>query len=519
VTVNPTAAVTGLVTLAGAVAEGETYSVTVDVTTTVSHLVTAADTRLTVAQDLASQVTAIGGYAGAVSDDPSAGTTTLSITKLAGGSLSVSPSIQTAGSTAVPAPAAPTSLVTLSGSTGFFDTWSLTIDGTYSPSHTSFFFDSISNVARDLAGQVNAIVGYTAQAVDNPNGSSTIIITKLVAGGSLTVTANAGFNGSASVAPLADGSDLVTFSSANGQASSGETYTVTVDGRLFSILAGANQSQLTLAESLAAAVGGVSGYVAVAQYDGAGATTMSITRPAGGFATVTSAILPPGSVSSVTAGLTRLATLGGSVSSGDTWSLTVHDDAGSHLYSYPVQSGDTLANVGQGLASQIDGTAGLAATFDVATSTLVVTQLTGTTLVIESAVPGAAGSVVTYAGKTNLVTMGGLIAFGETWSLTLKDDTGTHSYSHLVLANTETPSSVAQDLASQVSALSGYTAGTKAVTGGTVIAITQVVGGTLNVSTSITGTFGTNAFHWKNAAVTLADQDGSTRGCRRPASS
>src|SRR5439155_1261387 len=86
-------------------------------------------------------------------------------------------------------------------------------------------------------------------------------------------------------------------------------------------------------------------------------------------------------------------TLGGTVTAGDTWTVTIDGTD----YDYLAVSGNTLSSVAQGLAGQIDPMVGLAAGAD--GGTLVVTKTGGGRFNLAATLPADATAPIADSGK------------------------------------------------------------------------------------------------------------------------
>ncbi|PYQ00803.1 MAG: hypothetical protein DMF83_27255, partial [Acidobacteria bacterium] len=171
----------------------------------------------------------------------------------------------------------------------------------------------------------------------------------------------------------------------------------------------------------------------------------------------------------------------GPVNSGDTWTLTV-DGTG---YNQVVRAGDRLSDVVTGLASLLDAAADFQASGQ--GDTLVVSKTAGASFTIAATLPAgasakltdlpAAASVPDLAGASKAVTLSGAVTAGD-WVVNVD---GT-DYKYVAQA-TDTLTSVAHGLASQIDPVVGFTAGSEGAT----LVITKIGGGRFNLTATLPG--------------------------------
>ncbi|MCX5670548.1 MAG: hypothetical protein NTU94_04405, partial [Planctomycetota bacterium] len=177
--------------------------------------------------------------------------------------------------------------------------------------------------------------------------------------------------------------------------------------------------------------------------------TIAIVNLSGRFAVLADS--PDSGVALVDDSTARLSTvtLQGAVAEDDEWQLTLTSGGTRTTYSCTVLAGQSLADVAQALAAQVNTRQGF--TTITVGSVLVIVNLDGALAVsavgpvagqawVDGSVPGAA-----------TVTLSGEAVVGATWSLTLNNGLATSTHSHVVAAG-ETLADVAAALAGDINA-------------------------------------------------------------------
>ncbi|MFN8705806.1 MAG: beta strand repeat-containing protein, partial [Planctomyces sp.] len=453
------------------------------------HEVVNGDTVETVAAALAAKVHAAGSPT-FVTTDSVTGAVSLTITDATGFTLAA-PTIHhanvadisgTSGSGAV---RFSTALMDFSGQLTGSTQWTVLLDGV---PYTVNVGNNLNNTVEALRAAINGNNGYTAT-----RSGSDLTVTK---SGGATFSAQfqqAGraprgrvtINGTPDQATLASG----RWTSATldiDPAHTGETVTVTVNGKAYTTPGSSNAT--LMATNLGAAI----------KLDHANTTfsgdEITVSNSAG--FTISYSVSQAAAQGTLTTtkqnwtsrDLTLAVPGGGSFQSSDTWKVTVDGEDFQ-------ASGASLNAVGSALASSITASGDFTATFDSGSSLLRIRKAGNSAPVVTSTVLAAVQGTLTVSNGANalqkLLTVGGTVTAGETWSVEL-DANETITYVAGSNGDTVDADTVAAELAALIDNLPAYTASS---TGGVVTvnsASSLTVSTDVLPATSVDGSF-TNA--------------------------
>ena len=452
-----------------------------------SHTVLAGDTLEAIAADFAAQINANGpSEFTATADGPlvvivnRAGTvftTSFAITL-------APPATGTAGAAAIDSTKATTSTVAFSGTPVNGETWtvSLSMDGTTPPlSYSVTSGQSLAEIAGGLATAINAD-SNAAEFTATTEGATLIIINR---GGAAFTTSFAVTSPSATIPVSFTGVGEAKTITLSGAVVNGDIWKITVASQQNSItiddaddtLDTNNDDIVTLTEiasALALMINnapGLADFSATAEGESlvivkltAGTFDAAVTiTPASSSTSVESqaATLTSTINASLASAFAKSATLGGTASIGEVWTLQLKDDAGTttlSTHSHTVLAGETLAAIASVLAADINARAPTAFTATTEGSQIIVIDRTNTAFTMVLSV-APAGSVTTATPKaTATVTPPTrLPVIGEVWTATLTVTiTGnanpvTHSFSHVVSAE-DSRATILASLAAQINA-------------------------------------------------------------------
>lgn len=229
----------------------------------------------------------------------------------------------------------------------------------------------------------------------------------------------------------------------SGTPVTGEQWTVTIDGTDFSYTVISGQTVTQVISQLAAQINQTADYAASVE-----ANSLAIVKLASGTLAVSTTLLSAATPNVLVANpTTTQITLTGALALGETWTVTVDGVA----YSHTVTAGQTLGQVVTQLASTITSAYGLVASVN--GTTITISKLTGEPLSVTST---RSSSITPILARTTAVGIDGVPVAGEVWNIKVNGII----YSHTVLTG-EDWAAVVGDLATQINAVSGYTATTK----------------------------------------------------------
>jgi len=359
---------------------------------------------------------------------------------------------------AVDATTAATTLVTLGGTPGEGETWTVTVDGT-EYTYDVVGVDSLDQVLAALAGQIDAETGYTAQ-VDG----ETITVTRLD-GMAFPVTATIPPSGTAAVDGVTATTTLVSW---DGSPNDAGSWSLTVEGVTYTTTVTGSETLDTILQDLAVQVNGAAGFTARVDGD-----TIAITRLAGGAFPV-SAVIPPSGTGTVddSSPRTTLVTWNGVSNDPGTWSVTVDGVTFEHESTGPEPLDQVLADLAARIQTLSDYTC------RVDDGLMVITRMTGGVFPTVTAVIPASGSA-SVSGSTTGIRLNGTPADGESWTVTVDGVDFNHTVS-----DGETLGQVLNALADAIDLTDGYDTRID----GRSIEITKTVDGALDVSAAVPAT-------------------------------
>lgn len=330
--------VTGKVTFAGTPAAGQVWTVTLTViidkteySYDYSHTVVSGDTLADVVTALAARINSSSDFTAGAEGD------VLSVVNISGeGGLAVKATMLAATETATYVSGATTTQVTLAGTPTAGAQWIVTVDDvTYT--HTVIAGETLASVIADLSRQVNDASGYSASVK-----GSTITILNL-SGDALDVTTTLPASGSSTITPCTAKTTVVEL---NGTPLAGEKWTVTVDGTDYSHNVASGDTWTTVAADLASKIAAVSGYTVAVKEN-----YLLVTKLSDETLAVTATLLA-GSSATVDSGSAKstLVYFEGAPVNGSVWTVTLNGTT----YTYTVSGNESLTQVMNGLANQID---------------------------------------------------------------------------------------------------------------------------------------------------------------------
>ena len=228
-----------------------------------------------------------------------------------------------------------------------------------------------------------------------------------------------------------------------GTVATGQVWTVSVGGTDFDYTTVAGDDLAKIATQLATAINATPGNLASA--DG---NVLTISR-----------------VDGIALNVSTNVTLVGTVATGQVWTVSV----GGTDFDYTAVAGDDLAKIATQLAAAINATPGNLASAD--GNVLTIRRVEGVALSVGSAAPTSA--TVGTVGTNATVTLGGTVAAGETWTVTVEAT----EFSVTVAAGNDL-AAIATNLATEIS----KRAGLAATSAGAVITIGQTSGEVPSVS-------------------------------------
>jgi hypothetical protein len=411
---------TSTLVLSGAPVAGTTWTVALDIAGTVkrfSHLVLAGDTLASISESLAARVNA--DTAGNLS--ARAAGVALIIVNTAGNTLDTSVSISPTSSALVPDPVTNfAGSAVLVGTPVAGDTWSVTLRHNDGAGPVTSKYDylvrasvSLAEVATGLVARINAAgSGFAARLNGNTLVIENAAAAGFVASGRVDATGSAGGSVSRSVA-----SPTVTRLTLSGNALLGETWSVTIDGVVYSYTV---ESLDVIAARLAAAIEAAPGAPYAATSDG---TRVLVAHRSASITVITGftpssasngASLAPAAAS---AWAVRLA---GDLAVGETWSI----GTGSTSFSTTVLAGDTRSSLARKLADAFNAGAptGLRAAAD--GSFLVLADVAGLAFtpqvrVLAAGAGNPGGAMVLEAASGHSRALTGSPVQGEVWVVTI----------------------------------------------------------------------------------------------------
>ncbi|MCK9231001.1 MAG: hypothetical protein M0P18_10020, partial [Syntrophales bacterium] len=348
-----------------------------------------------------------------------------------------------------------TALVSMDGTPGEGETWTVTVNGrdyNYSVAGDT----TLEDLLADLAQRIDAEADYVA-AVDG----RTIAVTRR-AGGALSVTATVPPSGTATVDMAVASITLVTM---NGTPNDPGTWSLTVDGTVYRHEAAGTGTLEDVLGDLASQVNTREGFAA--WVDGNG---IAIARLDGSPYTVSASIPPSGSGSVDDTGPgTTLVNWNGVPNDPGTWSITVDGITYAHM----VYEAGTLDEILNDLAARIDAREGYACSVD--TGVMAVTRLTGGGYPDVTVSIPASGSA-SVGGAAIGVRLSGTPEAGDFWSITVDGTVFTH-----VVSATDSLGTVLNALADGIRGTEDYTTRVS----GRTIEITKTGEGVLIVTAAV----------------------------------
>ena len=492
--------------LNGTVSAGDTWSLGVGNMATISYVAQPGDGLLQVAQHLASQLhspysTCVANAGTSSCSGYSTDSVLLVISNSAGFSLNGatlngitqqtqgantvtrSTSVNQASGTAASLVAA---TISLDGTATPGDVWTLTVGG-FAAQHIFGSSDSPHAMAVDLATQVNTHFGTTVLTADatlakltlSSAGGMTLSLSIRGAAptGSMTVSGAVPVAGQVGTTPWTS----ETISIANGNVRTGETWhtTLTDLGPVqATVVTGGSAS--ALATLLSTAISGHNGYSTSIDTTVTGFAKLTISRSTP--FTLTPVSIDHAGTMTVSNGTydTHVVTIDAVSGETGTWTLTLSEPGGGTTIATATSSngpGSIASDLATQLGSDFEVTA--AATGDVLTITRIDAAATDFDVDVQFAPDSSAGVASTTVNVVTIPTF----TVGDTFTITVGS-----SANHFTSANTDaTPGSVATDLGTQVSALSGYTV----LVSGTTITIVSLSGAAFAVTLKTTTGGGT----------------------------
>ena len=355
---------TALLTVTGTVTIGETWAVRLDGT---DYTFPAATTSLNdMATGLAVQLNGVTGYTSVAEG------ATISLTKLAGGTITVLDPVRLLTGGTVDTTTPKSVMVVLGGSSG--GTWTVTVAGVTGSPFTATGA-SLTAVATSLAGQIDALADYAASFESTAGSTVTMTITRISAAVP-AVTAGTSGSGSATVNTTTVTAAVAALS---GTVVVGDIWTLTLDGVEYSRTA-ATTVLGDLATAFATQLNGLTDFTAAKE-----GNSVVISKFAGAALTLTGPVrrADAGSVNTTTAHTESL-TLVDTPVTDDVW--TIHIDTTN--YSHPVTTGQSVTDVIAALVTLIQPVTGF--TVGVKGGTLALTSVAGTNFTLVFAVtPGS----------------------------------------------------------------------------------------------------------------------------------
>ena len=346
--------------------------------------------------------------------------------------------------------------IVLDGTVTRNEIWTITIDGT-DYNYEAAAGDTLSDVASALRAEIPGAYhpAGTDSAVQLENADGFIVewsITPTTHGTTTVASSATTTLVDLSGTPNADEVWAVTLD--DGASQTTHSYTVQSDDTLSDIAA-----------ALSTDIDTLTGYAASAEDD-----TLSITRLDGTAFTTDFSIKAAGDgVVDDGKATTTTVDLSGTPTVGEDWTVTLNKgSAGESVHAYTVSSGDTLSGIAAALSTDIDALTGYTASAE--GEALSITRVDGTAFTVDVTDPTGGSSVVDEStAQTTTVDFTGTPNEGEDWIVTLNKGAADESvHTHTVGAG-ESLSDVASALATDIDALSGYTA---AVEGDTLVITT-----------------------------------------------
>ena len=269
-TVDGTTALVKLVHLGGSAVPGQSWSIQVD-GVAFSCTVVDGDTMQDVAVALAIAIDAAADYLGHAEG------TTVVVTRVLGGSFSLTATPPGGGSATVDESTATTKSVVLSGPYNAGDTWSVALDGFLS-SYVVQGGDTGSAVAAALTAGLESVGGFAVGSE-----GQRIVVTR-TSGGLFELAAAVTPSGAGTVD---DATATAVAMSPSGPVSPGDNWALTVNAVEYLYTVQAGDSAASVAAAIAALVDNAPGYIAAAE-----GSIFTITRLAGGELSVDLAVAP-----------------------------------------------------------------------------------------------------------------------------------------------------------------------------------------------------------------------------------
>ena len=440
-------ATTALLTVTGSTVATDNWAVRLAGT---DYTFTSAGTSLSdVATGLANELNGVTGYT-AVAEG-----TVIALTRLAGGTITVSDPVKLVSGGSADTTTSDATLVVLSGASG--GTWNVAVTGATGSPFTATGA-SLSAVATTLSASINALADYAA-SFEVTGSTVTMTITR-ISGAVPVVTAGTTGSGSATVNTATPTSATATLS---GTVANGDIWTVTVNGTEYSQAAALNDTPAILATALASQINGVADFTARVEGD-----SIVIANLAGTALTVSAPVrrIDAGSTSTSTAH-TETLTLVDVPVEGDIWTIRL----GTTNYPHTISSTDDLTDVVDALVTLVNADPNLTAVAK--GGTIAITSLVGTNFALVFAVtpvalPVAGRPDVGWVQVVDFATTPA-IAAGDTWTLKVNGST------HLAIADS-TPL-----LTEIINDLQGAVTGFTAVRVGNTLEITDSTGAVVSV--------------------------------------
>jgi hypothetical protein len=259
-TVDSTTALTKLVYLAGGAVAGENWSIQID-GVAFGYTVTAGDSLQEVASALGIAIDLAADYVG------HAEMTTVAVTRVSGGSFSLTTTPPAGGSATADPATATTQSIVLSGPYNAADTWSVDLAGDIC-SYVVRSGDTAADVVTALAAALGSVSAFTVGSE-----GERIVITR-VAGDPFELAAAVTPSGGGTV----DGTTATAVALAvSGPVIAGDTWTISLNATEHCYTVQPGDDAAGLAAAIAGLVDGEAGYVAAAE-----GSVFTITRIAGG---------------------------------------------------------------------------------------------------------------------------------------------------------------------------------------------------------------------------------------------